>query len=578
MYFVVAAVTFVWVAVNARRLQEDVGSVRHIGFVVNEAALATYLTVSASVLVYMQKTRRVSAALCENSMVVLAVAVLVNDTAMVLLGHSSLIALNIIVLDTMLLCDCSAFATKMVVAMTILWIVGRAFLEREDFRDEEPARFSSSYFLRAGYSVTTNGLVLLVDFWCTRGFASSMHEQRASIEAAIQLTEAAAVRLSRYETAETRELLGGPDGARLPEGLRAALLQLVQNLAIYRPYLPQSCLGGDDVGSSDRTAPSVSSEEEESVGVVQAVRDRVSTRSRRWTDQRSASQLSGSDKVEPRKNVAGDVKPRRVSLLAVNSKSFLRTVQMHQQAVQTAVNSAVEAFVGEVAVERGVVDTVCGDHMFANFNASKLCTGHRSNACRVAWNMLKARSRQGARTDAAQRSAAVCSGSMLCGDLGTSDVRRFMLIGPAFNTLQCLERVAATLGGVLVDEIVGADSDVGSTFFSVLVERLVYRKRGAKPFLVWQLSDRRAAGSGPDEWMYELERQVPNPYEEWNKSLEQWLKFLTSVDAPQVAPAFADRLAVTGQREQALLVEAAVVGSTVLVGADQSLVVDEHLS
>eukprot|EP01065_Artemidia_motanka_P048446 TRINITY_DN7796_c0_g3_i3.p2 TRINITY_DN7796_c0_g3~~TRINITY_DN7796_c0_g3_i3.p2 ORF type:complete len:245 (+),score=28.25 TRINITY_DN7796_c0_g3_i3:76-735(+) len=112
----------------------------------------------------------------------------------------------------------------------------------------------------------------------------------------------------------------------------------------------------------------------------------------------------------------------------------------------------------------------------------------------------------GSPRDGAHRTAAACSGGVLCGDFGTPDLRRFMVLGALLNTLINFERVSAQLGSVLVDECVGADADVGKHFFTALVERLCFAKRGEKPFLVWMVTGRRLAAGGNEEWMYELER------------------------------------------------------------------------
>eukprot|EP01065_Artemidia_motanka_P048445 TRINITY_DN7796_c0_g3_i2.p2 TRINITY_DN7796_c0_g3~~TRINITY_DN7796_c0_g3_i2.p2 ORF type:complete len:211 (+),score=68.99 TRINITY_DN7796_c0_g3_i2:76-633(+) len=172
----------------------------------------------------------------------------------------------------------------------------------------------------------------------------------------------------------------------------------------------------------------------------------------------------------------------------------------------------------------------------------------------------------GSPRDGAHRTAAACSGGVLCGDFGTPDLRRFMVLGALLNTLINFERVSAQLGSVLVDECVGADADVGKHFFTALVERLCFAKRGEKPFLVWMVTGRRLAAGGNEEWMYELERRLPNPHGTWNHKLHQWLHFGDPIGATELRlmdKPF-DSAVPTRRRQQSHLREAGVTGVTVV--------------
>eukprot|EP01065_Artemidia_motanka_P031131 TRINITY_DN3734_c0_g1_i1.p1 TRINITY_DN3734_c0_g1~~TRINITY_DN3734_c0_g1_i1.p1 ORF type:complete len:624 (+),score=176.19 TRINITY_DN3734_c0_g1_i1:27-1874(+) len=507
--------------------------------------------------VYIVYTRRITQALCEVPMVLAGAGVVLTDVSHLLYGVPSAISLNVICLDLLLLCSCSDNATKVVLVMTGAWITARAVLEREDIAGEGcdmPARFSFTYFAYIVSAFTTRMLVLVVDFRLTRGFARSMHEQRAVVEAAVRVCEDAAVLLSRYETDATKALLDGPDGEQLSERLRCALLQVVGNLAAYRPYIPQSCLAAaaGDVSAT----PTVSTE-----GSPRPASSASTAEPR--MDSGASLGCESNNKEGAVRGLTAVVRARKVSVVAVNSISFLDQIRDRGHAAQAAVHREVEAFSCDVAAEHGVVDLVSGDHLFANFNASRMCIAHRLSAARVAWGSGLGVSPSAAPSSFAApsgRSACACSGVVLCGDFGTAELLRFMMLGSVPNQLQCLERVAAQLPAVLVDEAVGADVD--SCFFTVLLERLRYRKRGPQPFYVWRLAGLRRQPSA-DEWMYELQRLGTNPFEAWNRSLRVWLQFGEPVAAQDTVPHGADGAATSAPRQQTVLVEAGVVGATV---------------
>eukprot|EP01065_Artemidia_motanka_P049363 TRINITY_DN8159_c0_g1_i1.p1 TRINITY_DN8159_c0_g1~~TRINITY_DN8159_c0_g1_i1.p1 ORF type:complete len:597 (+),score=83.01 TRINITY_DN8159_c0_g1_i1:922-2712(+) len=521
-----------------------------------------------SVFILVAITRRFSRSLCESTALLVCLAVVIADVGHLFDGVPTVAWYNVLVLDMMLLCNVSDASAKAAVCVTFVWLIVRATLQAEGVGQDRCAdtltRWSAAYALAIAAALTDSVLVLLVDFAATRGFAKSMHEQKAMVEASIQLSEAAAVLLSKYETEDTKTLLEGPDGERLPAGLREALLQLVQNLALYRPYLPQSCLPGSglDGGAEEEELEPLRAASQTFTDVEDVVSPVCETASQRTAESELSLHRVASGGML-RGPVPADARWRRVTAVAVNSKSFLRIAEDGGAAVTAFIAGEVDAFVGAVAAERGVVDLVSGDHMFGNFNASRMCTTSKLGAARVAWNMHMNMTGSGSGRTRSRRTACTCGGSVLCGDFGTADTRRFMLIGSMFNTLQSLERVAAQLDVVLVDETISADADVGSSFFTMLVERLCYAKRGPRPFNLWQLSGTRGASVDPAEWMYELERRDHNPHESWNQRLADWLSGgrpfleseLRSSDEPDCA--------LTVLREQSRLIEATVVGGTV---------------
>eukprot|EP01065_Artemidia_motanka_P016868 TRINITY_DN2046_c0_g1_i1.p1 TRINITY_DN2046_c0_g1~~TRINITY_DN2046_c0_g1_i1.p1 ORF type:complete len:661 (+),score=136.30 TRINITY_DN2046_c0_g1_i1:57-1985(+) len=528
--------------------------------------------------VYIMRTKRISRELCEFPVVACVLTIVAFDFGNILQNKQSTVGYSVLVLDCLLLCNCSDRATVAVLTVSIVWTLVRALLFAANVQNDachDVELFTPAYFMEAFMDAYAHALILFVDFRFTRGFARSMREQKGLVEASIQVSELAAVRLSKYETDATRALLEGPEGHGLPEGLRDALLQLVANLAQYRPYLPQSCLpDGGDSGADDR--PDNASAD--GLAAMQSVcSESLRTPHSESARERDSGSLPSSRMEHPAQlrsivsgvSLAVEVKNRSVSAVAVNSKSFLHTIheRVYPPSVNHFVRCEVDLFHGAVAAERGVVDVICGDHMFANFNAARICTTHRVSAARVAWGTRNTGEPATLHAHRTRRTAAVCSGRVLCGDFGTMELRRFMLVGLVPNTLQCLERVASQANAALVDETVGGDAEVEATFFCVLLERLLYHKLRRRPFLVWQLMGNRAMNVSPAEWMYELARQEANPHEEWNVRMLTWLNFGGTLSAQAPSRALRD-VNLLGERQQSVLVETTVVGDTVALSLE----------
>eukprot|EP01065_Artemidia_motanka_P027007 TRINITY_DN3224_c0_g2_i1.p1 TRINITY_DN3224_c0_g2~~TRINITY_DN3224_c0_g2_i1.p1 ORF type:complete len:597 (+),score=206.18 TRINITY_DN3224_c0_g2_i1:58-1848(+) len=534
--------------------------VRRPGSEISSAGLLVLSISFLSVSLYVATTRRITRTMCEVTAAPLLVGAMMIDLSFTLRGESAFMPCIVVLLDVLLLTDCSDAVTRAVLYATAAWLAVTAVLRVEGVRVGEqcsfPARWSGAYLSATfnAWSITT--VVLAVDFYFTRGFAKAMREQKALVEASIQATERATVLLSNYETSKAQELLEGPEAQGLPEGLRAALLQLVANLAVYRPLLPHSCLQpADSESSSDAAVPTETESEPH---------PRHSSRSDSAVGT-AAEAVAGSLVRKSSAALGAAANRRPVSLAAANVTSFSAAAQAaHTSAVTVFLHVEVNAFLCATTAESGVVDLISGDHMYASFNASRLCTTHRGSAARVAWEMAS-RAAEGTASSMrglTQRTGCACSGQVLCGEFGSAELRRFMVLGPVVNATLCLERVASQNGAVLADDAVGRCADVLTCFFTQLVERVVFAKSGPRPFLLWRLRGKRETGGGPAEWMYELERQQANPFEDWNNRLHAWLGDAEGDAAPLAPPT-----AALNVREQSRMVEATVVGGSVALEA-----------
>ena len=81
------------------------------------------------------------------------------------------------------------------------------------------------------------GMVFVVDFIATRGFARAVLKEQESMERTINVVQEIASLLAGYDVEQVAELLKVHEGD-LPEGMTEALRNLEENLRKYRPYLP----------------------------------------------------------------------------------------------------------------------------------------------------------------------------------------------------------------------------------------------------------------------------------------------------------------------------------------------------
>eukprot|EP00665_Eupelagonemidae_sp_cell47_P017652 gene17652-biopygen6403 len=270
-----------------------------------------------------------------------------------------------------------------------------------------------------------------------------MFEKNAVLEASVAAAEGVGVSLAAYDTDEARRSLdglsGGDAGVALPSKLHGALLQLVANLELYKPYLPASVLMRGNVGGGDastvfeqrrdserssscsRCSSSEWGDSERSSSRSRSSRkssrSRESSRSRKSSRRESPRSRKSSESTSPRSshhgsasNTAPEVwegrtepheeevprpapaaklhaEPRDVSLtlLVTNRRRFLTALaEQIVPAVAAFFRREVTLFCAEVSGRSGCVGSLSADHFAATFGAVRACAQHQGAAARVA--------------------------------------------------------------------------------------------------------------------------------------------------------------------------------------------------
>eukprot|EP00756_Hemistasia_phaeocysticola_P020116 Hpha_TRINITY_DN15702_c1_g2::TRINITY_DN15702_c1_g2_i1::g.37885::m.37885 len=109
-------------------------------------------------------------------------------------------------------------------------------------------------------------IVVLGDFYFTRGFASGLRLQLRRVEASVEVATDIADALAKYDIDKAEKAIDM--GKDLPVELAGSFRGLLTNLRSYRDYIPEALLHNDDTGDSAVPPPVNIGESDVHVGMV----------------------------------------------------------------------------------------------------------------------------------------------------------------------------------------------------------------------------------------------------------------------------------------------------------------------
>eukprot|EP00756_Hemistasia_phaeocysticola_P036886 Hpha_TRINITY_DN16666_c1_g1::TRINITY_DN16666_c1_g1_i1::g.178516::m.178516 len=386
-------------------------------------------------------------------------------------------------------------------------------------------------------------IVLLTDFYLTRGFASGLRHQLRRVRSAVDVAADVASALARYDVDSADRAIR--EDTELPEELRESYEQLLSNLRTYKAYLPHSCLiiaspqekelgsdfgddllsscGGTPCSSWVSTATPTPSKEEKDV-LAQSKVSSASSPVEMTRVRRHSSFLSvGPNKAHATK--------KRATLVCLNRIGYSTMAEEFARASHEMWLAAdVEQWCDAVGAQRGVVDSIGGDRRFATFNARQGCGQHAAAAVAVLFSWAEGRRMQAhpdtAQFDALQTTGCIVSGLVTCGDFGSSSALRYMVLGRTASSLYPLERVAALWRVAVLVDGDGFES-VRYTWDGILLGAVVLAKRSKNaPVRLYSVLSTRGEGASQcasisEEWMYAMASLVPSHYAEQNEEREK---------------------------------------------------------
>eukprot|EP00754_Rhynchopus_humris_P045715 Rhum_TRINITY_DN519_c0_g1::Rhum_TRINITY_DN519_c0_g1_i1::g.1689::m.1689 len=274
--------------------------------------------------------------------------------------------------------------------------------------------------------VLGNGMVFLMDYYFTRGFALQVRREKDKITAAVAAAQSVAGHLAVYDLEAAEDSLRQSEAA-MPEDLCASLRIILDHLRSYKPYIPQPVL------------------------LLSAMKHGAAAESTLGSDDETDECLSRSTCSTPASGLVVKAENglvwRRMSLLHLGLSlpsqfdgSFLGR---HSDALEAALKCSGE--------NSGAVDSFHGDCVSISFNASGPCARHALGATRAGRQLcLPAEDLLTPRGVLAKMRGAVATGHALTGSLGGVTLKRHCIVGSLVPTCRSIERAAQVLGHSLL--------------------------------------------------------------------------------------------------------------------------------
>eukprot|EP01061_Rhynchopus_euleeides_P025186 TRINITY_DN40655_c0_g1_i1.p1 TRINITY_DN40655_c0_g1~~TRINITY_DN40655_c0_g1_i1.p1 ORF type:complete len:362 (+),score=140.45 TRINITY_DN40655_c0_g1_i1:58-1086(+) len=293
--------------------------------------------------------------------------------------------------------------------------------------------------------------------------------------------------------------------------MNAAMRLMLENLKLYKSFMPQSVQLDDSPDETDGCDVMVSDTRSTMTGTIAAVR--AATSSHVSSSRSARTSGSGPRQAEAQKrHMQCSLSKKRFSFLVLNVRKWHETTAgFNNEEVLSLHSRILEAFLQKFGLNKGVAEVFSGDRFACTFNAAKAASQHRFLTCVCA---------EQCSIEASQAnlslSAAAVSGDGRVGNMGTSSMRRYSLMSPVITWGYALERFCSADKGlnIMMDHIVCGDADQA---FSVrLTDAIAFPKLKVQVLRVFELVSRKRVGE-TDEWMYELRQAEANdPMLRWN--------------------------------------------------------------
>ena len=457
--------------------------------------------------------------LLELSSVIMLIGISLQDFEAAMLQINPSWPLFVIVVDILLVCEAPMRATVGVVCWCCLHLVvisiessysfGLFDLEYQQYSQEHRReKFDcgklpcTTTVIYSSMTLLTQFIVFLMDFFCTRGFAAAVLEEKNNILASVDAANAIATSLSRFDLEQATSLL---EDADIPGGLRDALKQILCNLRTYRPYLPQSCIP-------------VSYSSDESTATHESLRTSQSGSGDSTTIESLLLQPAASYRVRRKFECVS------ASLLVANIRNSFAVLQYSQDSFNGLISDMISATSDVIVKHRGTLDLFLGDRVFANFGATRSHVNHPTSCTDAAMAITSLADRvlgpyQKFASNNLSMNIGMASGKLVCGDLGSENVMRFSVIGKLSLLVGVVERVASIKGIAILSEGGLYRAVKHTAEIRVHLQTVLYDDT---EHVLYELIPR--VDVGPAEWMYQLEQVGVGKWDNFNKVATTLLK------------------------------------------------------
>ncbi len=234
--------------------------------------------------------------------------------------------------------------------------------------------------------------------------------------------------------------------------------------------------------------------------------DRQSTRS-------SARGIAAAPKLL---NTATNVNVKRVTVAIFNLRGFHAFCgRSSGTEIATTHALALESISRHIAENKGVVDFFHGDHLQASFNAVSHCAAHVKRGAVAAIQVVREFSQH---SNMLHATVGLSTGPAHVGNVGSSTMKRFCVIGPVVPQALLLERMTRLFPGstVLCPSPMFHELNLELLLQCVGIVAL---PGGGKPKAIANIEGMKKMAT--DEWMYQLkEGETNDPYVHSNRFFE----------------------------------------------------------
>ena len=297
--------------------------------------------------------------------------------------------------------------------------------------------------------------------------------------------------------------------------MNVSFAKMVKNLVVYRQYLPQSVLCETD---DDTDALTAHSNDTPRIGISSA-RSQHSVRSLKYSASASSSQLG----AKVAQIISTRLKLNNITLAVLNVKGF-HAIAKHTQPLSLVKFHAeyVQRIAGDAKLFRGIIDEFRGDHVQVSFNALLSNPVHRFKSVEMCLKVVRTfdvrPGTSGVETENfnPRLNAALIGCRAMCGNMGSTGIKKFTLIAAGVSALSGIERWGSRWGlDVLVEGTVARDVELGFR------HRCIAKVEMSD---IWTTSVHEVLGSigneGDAEWMYQAEVRDGCPYTSYNEALD----------------------------------------------------------
>eukprot|EP01061_Rhynchopus_euleeides_P047356 TRINITY_DN9468_c0_g1_i2.p1 TRINITY_DN9468_c0_g1~~TRINITY_DN9468_c0_g1_i2.p1 ORF type:complete len:349 (+),score=47.34 TRINITY_DN9468_c0_g1_i2:32-1048(+) len=286
---------------------------------------------------------------------------------------------------------------------------------------------------------------------------------------------------------------------------------MLENLRLYKSFMPQSVQLDDSPTDSDACEVMASDTRSTMSGTLAAAR---AARSSRVSSSRSA-RTSGSGPRQAgaqKRHMQCSLTKKKFSFLVLNIRQWHAKISgLNDEEILSLHSRMLEVFLQKFNVNKAVGEVFSGDRFACTFNAAKTATQHRFLACVCAEQCAMEASQANLSV-----STSAVSGDGRVGNMGTTSMRRYSVMSPVITWGYALERFCCANKNltIVMDHIVCGDAEQA---FSVrLIDAIAFPKMKVQVLRVFELVSRKTAGE-TDEWMYELHHAETNdPMKRWN--------------------------------------------------------------